>query len=190
MKLEGSKTEKNLMKAFLGESGARNRYTFYASKAKKEGYEQIAEIFLETANNESQHAKQFLKFLGNNAPFEVTGKFPIGIGSTLKNLEIGFEGEHEENTILYPEFSLIAYEEGFYDIGECFKLIVEIEKHHEARYRALYQNILNNEVFKKPNPVNWFCRKCGNILTEFEAPKECPVCHHPRAYFEMLCDNF
>ncbi len=189
-KLEGTQTQKNLMKAFLGESDARNRYTYYSSVAKKEGYVQISNIFLETADNESQHAKQFFKFIGNVAPFEVCAALPVGMGDTLANLQYGFEGEHEENTILYPGYAKVAYEEGFEDIGRCFEYVTTVEKHHEARYRTLYQNLLNNMVFSKLNVVNWICLKCGYIHTGEHAAHECPLCHHPQAYYQMLCDNY
>ncbi|MBE7705794.1 MAG: rubrerythrin family protein [Cyanobacteria bacterium SIG30] len=190
MNLANSETKNNLMKAFLGESSARNRYTFYANKARKEGFEQIADIFLETANNEYQHGKQFLKHLDGLEPFEITSSYPIGFKDTKFNLKLAFETEHDENTLLYPQYAKTALEEGFNEIAELFNYVTSVEKHHEERYKALYENLVNGKIFEKCHGVNWLCLKCGYIHFEKSAPKQCPLCHHPQGYFEMLCDNF
>lgn len=187
--LKGTKTEHNLMAAFAGESQARNRYTFYASAAQKEGYEQIAAIFLETADNERIHAKRFFKFLeGNNV--EITATYPTKIGTTLENLEAAAMGEHEEWELLYPEFAKVAEEEGFPEVAAAFKNIAKIEKHHEARYKALWENIKNEKVFQKEAEADWICRKCGHIHKGKNAPKLCPACLHSQAHFEILCENY
>jgi len=188
--LKGTKTEKNLMSAFAGESQARNRYTFFASVAKKEGYEQIAGIFLETADNEKEHAKRFFKLLGKVGDVEITGSFPTGIGTTIENLESAAKGEHEEWYDLYERFSKEAAEEGFAEISVVFKKVSEVEQHHEMRYRKLLENIENNTVFKKPEVVQWKCRNCGYVFTGKDAPEKCPACAHPKSYFELLADNF
>ncbi len=190
--LQGTKTQMNLIKAFAGESMARNRYTYYSKIAKEEGYEQIAAIFLETADNERVHAKRFFKFLGcENTPLKIDDAiYPIGISNTEKNLEYSIEGEHEENTILYPGFSKIAKEEGFDEIAKCFIEIVESEIGHEKRYIALLENIKEDKVFKKDKKVLWKCRKCGYLYSDTDAPKICPACLHPKAYFELYCQNY
>lgn len=189
MDIKGSLTEKNLMKALLGESLARNKYTYYSKVAKNEGYEQIAGIFIETAENEREHAKLFFSFL-DDSRIEFTHTLRAGIGNTLANLKNAFEGENEENTTLYPGFGAVAKDEGFMPIYDCFMNVTEVEKHHEARYRALYKNVAEGSVFKKENEMLWKCLNCGRIVKGYEAVEICPTCHHPRAYFEVLCDNF
>lgn len=190
--LEGTKTQNNLMKAFAGEAMARNRYTYYAKAAKEEGYEQIAAIFLETADNEKMHAKRFFRFLGkDNIPVELSDvAYPTGLSDTAANLEYSIEGEHEENTCLYPEFARIAREEGFDSIGACFEAVIQSEKAHEERYRTLRENLENNKIFKKDEPVLWKCRKCGYPYLGKEAPYACPACLHSRAYFEVYPKNY
>ena len=177
MELKGSKTEKNLMEAFSGESQARNKYTYYASVAKKEGYEQIAGIFLETAENEKEHAKLHYKYLN-------------GIGDTLANLNDAAAGENYEWTDMYAKFAKEAEEEGFKEIAATFKMIGEVEKHHEERYRALIKNLEEGKVFKKDGVVVWKCRNCGHIHVGTEAPEICPTCKHPKAYFELQAENY
>ena len=190
--LEGTQTEKNLMKAFAGESMARNRYSYFASVAKEEGYEQISAIFLETADNERMHAKRFFTFLGtDNIPIEISDVcYPIGLADTETNLENAILGEHEENTCLYPEFAKIAREEGFGAIANCFESVVESEKGHEKRYRKLLENLKTNKVFKKDKEVLWKCRKCGYGVSAKQAPHACPACLHSRAHFEIYCENY
>lgn len=188
--LKGTKTEQNLLKAFAGESQARNRYTFFAKQAKKEGLEQIAAMFEETALNEQEHAKRFFKFL-EGGMVEVTATFPAGvIGSTLDNLKAAADGENEEWTELYPEFAKIAEEEGFKEIAMAFKLIAKVEKHHEERYRKLYENLEAGKVFKRDNKVVWKCRNCGFLHEGMVAPKICPACQHPQSYFEINEENY
>ena len=177
MELKGSKTEKNLMEAFSGESQARNKYTYYASVAKKEGYEQIAGIFLETAENEKEHAKLHYKYLN-------------GIGDTLANLNDAAAGENYEWVDMYAKFAKEAEEEGFKEIAATFKMIGEVEKHHEERYRALIKNLEEGKVFKKDGVVVWKCRNCGHIHVGTEAPEICPTCKHPKAYFELQVENY
>lgn len=189
MNIKMSMTEKNLMKALLGESLARNKYTYFSKIAKKEGFEQIAAIFLETAGNEHEHAKLFYNFL-DNEKVEIVGAYNAGMGNTLYNLELAYSGENEENTILYPSFAQIAKEEGFIQVYDCFSHVVEVEKHHEKRYRALYKDVLEDKVFKFDKEINWKCRNCGYILHTNEVNQICPCCKHPRAYFEILCDNY
>ena len=176
--LKGSKTEQNLMTAFAGESQARNKYTFYASKAKKEGYEQIAALFLETANNEKEHAKIWFKLLHD------------GIGDTAANLLDAAEGENYEWTDMYATFAKEAKEEGFDRIAYLFEAVGKIEKEHEERYRALLKNVKEGEVFKKGSIVVWQCSNCGHIHVGLEAPQVCPVCEHPRAFFQVLAKNY
>lgn len=190
MNLKGSKTEKNLLTAFAGESQARNRYAFFASQAKKEGYEQISAIFSETADNEKEHAKREFKFLqGGEA--EITASFPAGIiGDTKANLKAAAEGEYYEWTDMYPTFAKIAKEEGFKEIGLAFEAIAQAEKAHESRYLALLKNIEEGKVFKKDKVVKWRCRNCGYIHEGPEAPKECPACAHPQNYYEVLGENY
>ncbi|MGD0951182.1 MAG: rubrerythrin [Methanotrichaceae archaeon] len=189
--LKGTKTEKNVLLSFAGESQARNRYTYFASQAKNEGYEQIAFIFLDTADNEKEHAKVFFKLLEGGEPLEITGAFPPGIiGDTKANLKAAAEGEMFENTKLYPGCAGIAWDEGFLEIASTFNLISSVEKGHENRYRALLKNVEDGTVFKKGGKVFWRCRNCGYIHEGTEAPEECPVCKHPRAYYELLGENY
>jgi rubrerythrin len=188
--IKGTQTELNLLKAFAGESQARNRYGFFASVAKKEGFEQISAIFDETAANEREHAKLFFKYL-EGGDTEITAAYPAGrIGTTAENLLAAADGELMEWGTLYPEFARIAAEEGFSDVAESFKQIGEVEAHHEKRYRQLLENVSGYKVFKKDGVVMWKCRNCGYIYEGAEAPAECPACKHPQAYFELLCDNF
>ncbi len=186
-KLKGTQTEKNLLTAFAGESQARNRYTYAASKAKKEGFIQISAIFEETANHEKEHAKRLFKFL-EGGEVEIKASFPAGIiGSTLENLEASAAGEHYENTKMYPDFAKIAREEGFGDIADIFEAIGKAEKYHETRYLGLAANIKAGKVFKKDAPVTWTCRNCGYQHAGDEAPEICPACAHPQAYYELSC---
>lgn len=190
MDLKGSKTAKNLMCAFAGESQARNRYTFYASKAKSEGYVQISAIFEETANHEKEHAKRLFKFMTGGKQ-EMTDSFPFGvIGATADNLNESAAGEHHEAFEMYPDFAKVAKEEGFDDIADCMLHIAEAEKYHERRYLALRENILNGTVFKKSQSITWRCRNCGYNHTGEEAPGLCPACAHPQAHFEVLVENY
>ncbi|MFQ6070911.1 MAG: rubrerythrin [Candidatus Aminicenantales bacterium] len=188
--IKGTQTEKNLLAAFAGESQARNRYTYFASQARKEGYEQISAIFLETADNEKEHAKRLFKFLeGGEA--EIKASFPAGvIGSTAENLKSAAEGENHEYTTMYPEFAEKAREEGFSAIADVMKAIAVAEKQHEKRYLALLENIKTGRVFKREKVVKWRCRNCGYIHEGTEAPEECPACAHPRAHFEILGENY
>jgi rubrerythrin len=189
MSIKGTKTEQNLIKAFAGESQARNRYTFFASKARKDGFEQIAAFFEETAAQEKEHAKLFFKFL-EGGMVEVTASFPAGIiGTTADNLLASAEGEHEEWNLLYPEFANIADKEGFTKIANAFRLVATVEKRHEERYRKLLQNIKNAEVFKRSNKMVWACRNCGYIHYGEKAPDICPCCDHPLAFFELMAEN-
>ena len=188
--LKGSQTEKNLLTAFAGESQARNRYTYFASKAKKEGYVQIANIFEETANQEKEHAKRFFKFL-EGGEVEITGAFPAGvIATTLENLKAAAAGEHYEHTEMYPEFAKIAREEGFDTIALVFEKVSVAEKQHEKRYRDLAANIEAGTVFKKDKKVTWRCLNCGYLHEGDEAPETCPACAHPQAHFELLGENW
>jgi rubrerythrin len=184
--LRGTQTEKNLLAAFAGESQARNRYTFFASKAKKEGYEHIAAIFLETADNEKEHAKRFFKFL-EGGEVEITASYPAGIiGTTKENLKASADGEQEEHTTLYPHFAEIAKQEGFSEIAIAFRTIALVEKHHEARYRKLLKQVEDGTVFKKEKVVRWKCRNCGYIHEGKTPPVKCPACEHPESYFEVV----
>ncbi|MDD3665467.1 MAG: rubrerythrin family protein [Bacteroidales bacterium] len=188
--LKGTRTEQNLLKSFAGESQARNRYTFFAKKAREEGYEQIAALFEETARQEETHAKQFFKFL-EGGMVEITASYPAGmIGNTAENLLAAAEGENEEWSDLYPEFARIAEEEGFKQIAVKFKAIAKVEAEHEKRYRKLLANIENGEVFKKKKKVRWVCRKCGFVHESENAPQKCPACDHPQAYFEEMAENY
>ncbi|MEO0077722.1 MAG: rubrerythrin [candidate division WOR-3 bacterium] len=189
-RLKGSRTEKNLMTAFAGESQARNRYTYFAGQARKDGFMQIAHIFEETADQEKEHAKRFFKFLeGGEA--EVSHRFPAGvIGKTLDNLRAAAAGEHFEWTEMYPEYARIADEEGFADVAETFRSVSVAEKQHEKRYRELAANIEAGRVFKREKPVVWRCRNCGYLHEGTEAPEVCPSCLHPRAHFELLGENW
>lgn len=188
--LKGTNTEKNLLAAFAGESQARNRYTYFASAAKKEGYEQISRYFLETAENEKEHAKIFFKFLeGGDA--EITAKYPAGIiKDTKSNLLAAAAGENAEWTSIYQDFAKAARDEGFPEVTQAFEQISKVEKFHEARYRALISNLANAEVFKKKTTVKWHCINCGYVFEGSEAPKECPACKHPQAYYEVLAENY
>lgn len=188
-KLQGTKTEQCLINAFAGESQARNRYTYFASIAKKEGLEQIAAIFLETAENEKEHAKLFYKHLGSGTA-TVNATYGFQLSTTVENLKHAAAGEHEEWTDLYLNSAKTAEEEGFLDVANTFRQVLEAEKHHESRYLALVKNIENNLVFKKLSEVHWKCRNCGRVMIGVEAPHICPTCLHPQAYFELLCDNF
>ncbi len=188
--VKGTQTEKNLLASFAGESQARNRYTYFASAAKKEGYEQIAAIFLATAENEKEHAKRFFKFL-EGGDVEITAAYPAGvIGNTAENLKAAAEGEKEEWTELYPGAAKIAREEGFDDIAEAFEKIALVEKEHEARYKKLLANVENGTVFKKSQTVKWKCRNCGYVHEGDEALEKCPACLHPQAHFEVLAENY
>ena len=190
MKLKGSKTEKSLLASFAGESQARNRYTYFASVAKKAGYEQIAAIFLETADNEKEHAKRFFKLL-EGGEVEITASYPAGvIGDTAQNLEASAGGEHLEWTKLYKEAEETARKEGFEEIAGQFKEIAEVEEEHEKRYRKLLKNIKDDTVFKKDKAVKWKCINCGYVHEGKEAPDKCPACAHPQAYHELLCENY
>jgi rubrerythrin len=188
--IKGTQTELCLLKAFAGESQARNRYTYFASVAKKEGYEQISALFLETADNEKEHAKVFFKYL-EGGDTEITAMYPAGkIGTTAENLLAAAEGELAEWGTIYPEFAEIAESEGFADVAASFREIAQVEAHHESRYRALLENVNGFKVFKKDGVVFWKCRNCGYVYEGASAPVECPACHHPQAYFELLADNF
>ena len=188
--IKGTKTEKNLLKAFAGESQAKNRYTFFAKQAQKEGFEQIAAFFAETALNEEQHAKIFFSFL-EGGPVEITATYPAGIiGTTAQNLKAAADGEHEEWELLYPEFAKIATEEGFAKVATAFKMISTVEAHHEKRYRKLLTNMEKNQIFEKEEKVYCICRKCGYIHYGAKALQNCPACQHPTAYFELLNENY
>jgi rubrerythrin len=190
MGLKGTKTEKNLLAAFAGESQARNRYTYFASAAKKEGYEQIAALFLETADNEKEHAKRFFKFLEGGMS-EFTASFPAGrIGTIAENLRSAAEGENEEWTKLYPGSAKIADEEGFREVAEAFRQIAKVEVRHEKRYRKLLENVEKGKVFKKDVSSTWKCRNCGYYHEGAEAPDLCPACQHPKTYFEVAAENY
>jgi rubrerythrin len=190
MELKGSQTEKNLLAAFAGESQARNRYTYFASQAIKEGYIQIAAIFEETANQEKEHAKREFKFL-KGGEVEITASFPAGvIGSTVENLKEAAAGEHYETTEMYPEFAAVAVKEGFDEIAKAFRGIAVAEKRHEERYLALAKNIADGTVFKREKPVRWVCRNCGYVHEGPEAPDACPACAHPRSYYELEAANY
>jgi rubrerythrin len=189
-KLKGSKTEQNLMSAFAGESQARNRYTYFASQARKDGFVQIAEIFAETADQEKEHAERFFKFLEGGL-VEVSGAFPAGvIGSTVENLKAAAAGERFEWGTLYPGFAEVAREEGFKAVAAVFDLISVAEKQHEKRYLGLAANVEGGTVFKKDKPVVWRCRNCGYIHEGAEAPANCPACAHPQAHYEVLAENW
>lgn len=190
MGIKGTRTELNLLKAFAGESQARNRYTFFASEARKSGYEQIAAIFEETAANEKEHAEVFFKYL-EGGPAEITASYPAGkIGTTAENLLAAAEGEKEEWGVLYPDFAAVAEEEGFADVAESFREIAEVEEQHEIRYRKLLANVESGQVFKRPDTVKWHCRNCGYVHEGPEAPEVCPACKHPRAYYELFVEAY
>ncbi len=188
--LKGSKTEQNLLKAFAGESQARMKYDYFAKQAKKEGLEQIAAIFDETALNEREHAKRFFKFL-EGGQVEITATFPAGIiGTTLENLKAAAEGENEEWTELYPMFARIADEEGYFEVAAAFKLIAKVEKAHEERYNTLYTNLEEGKVFERDGKVVWKCRNCGYLHEGTKPPLNCPACLHPQSYFEIKDSNY
>lgn len=188
--VKGTRTEKNLLAAFAGEAQARNRYTYFASVARKEGFEQIANIFIETAENEKEHAKVFFKYL-EGGDVEITASYPAGtIKDTKANLEQAASGENMEWTVLYADFAKIAKDEGFSDIARSFDQISKVEKFHEARYRKLINNIVNSEVFKKMTSAKWHCINCGYVFEGNEAPKECPACKHPQSFYEALAENY
>ncbi|HUT24788.1 MAG TPA: rubrerythrin family protein [Sumerlaeia bacterium] len=190
MRIQGTRTEKNLLTAFAGESQARNRYTYAAGAARKEGFIQIADAFEETANQEKEHAKRFFTFLEGGA-VEIQGAFPAGtIGSTAENLKAAADGEKEEWGSMYPGFAKTAREEGLPAIATVFESIAVAERQHEKRYRALLANVENGTVFKKAKPVVWRCRNCGYVHEGAEAPQTCPACAHPQAYFETLSENY
>jgi len=188
--IKGTETEKNLLKAFAGESQARNRYTYFAGAARKAGYEQIAAIFTETAEDEKEHAKIFFKHL-EGGEVEITASYPAGtIGDTKANLEAAAAGEKMEWSDLYAGFEKTARAEGFPEVVASFKEVAEVEEYHEKRYRKLAANIETGQVFKRPAPVKWHCTNCGYVHEGLEAPALCPACKHPRAYFEILAENF
>jgi rubrerythrin len=188
--IKGTKTEKNLLASFAGESQARNRYTYFASVAKKAGFEQIAAIFLETAENEKEHAKRFFKFL-EGGDLEITAAYPAGIiDDTGANLEAAAAGENLEWTKLYKDAETTAREEGFDEVADVFREIAEVAEQHEIRYRKLIKNIRDGKVFKKDEAVKWKCRNCGYVHEGKEAPEECPACAHPQAHYELLCENY
>ena len=188
--VKGTKTEKNLLKAFAGESQARNRYTYYANTARKDGFEQIANVFTETAENEKEHAKVFFSCL-EGGDVEILASYPAGaIKNTKVNLEAAADGEKFEWTKLYADFAWIAKEEGFSEIARSFEQIAKVERFHESRYRKLVANVASGEVFKKKSPAKWHCTNCGYVLEGTGAPKECPACKHPQAFYEVLAENF
>ncbi|MFA4984517.1 MAG: ferritin family protein [Candidatus Omnitrophota bacterium] len=188
--IRGTRTEKNLLAAFAGESQARNRYTYFASIAKKEGFQQISDIFIETAENEKEHAKVFFKFL-EGGDVEITASYPAGqLQDTKANLEAAAAGENLEWTAIYSDFSKTAKDEGFPEIARAFEQVSKVEKFHEARYRKLISNIAAGEVFKKKAPVKWHCINCGYVIESAEAPRECPACKHPQSFYEVLAENY
>jgi len=190
MNLKGTQTEKNLLAAFAGESQARNRYTYFASQARKEGYEQMAAIFTETAEQEKEHAKREFKFL-KGGEVEIAAAFPAGvIGNTLENLKAAAAGEHYEHTEMYPSFAETADKEGFAEIAEVFRKIAVAEKRHEERYIVLAKNITDGLVFKREKPVRWVCRNCGYVQEGPEAPELCPACAHPQSHYELEAVNY
>ncbi len=189
MQLKGSQTEKNLLIAFAGESQARNRYTYYAGKARKAGYEMIAAIFLETAENEKEHAKVFFTHLGEGEA-EIVAGYPFHLGDTLSNLKAAASGENFEWTTLYQNFAAVAEQEGFMEIAISFREIAKVEKFHEARYQALVAHLENNTAFHRDAPIKWHCRNCGYVVSGKNAPETCPSCKHPRAYYEPLAENY
>jgi rubrerythrin len=188
--IKGTQTEKNVLASFAGESQARNRYTYFASVAKKAGYEQIAAMFLETAENEKEHAKLFFKMLEGGG-VEITAMYPAGvIGDTAANLKAAAEGEHEEWTMLYQNGAQVAEQEGLPEVAVLFKNIAKVEEQHEKRYRKLLQNVTEGKVFKKDAPVKWMCRNCGFVHEGKDAVQKCPACQHPQAFFEVKAENY
>lgn len=191
--LKGTDTAENLMRGFAGESQARNRYTYYASVAKKEGYIQISNIFTETAGNELAHAKVFFKFLNeqlNGDSVEINAGYPVGLGDTKANLLSGVNGETEEWTEVYPSFGNVAEKEGFPEIALAFRKVAEIEKHHAERFKLLLTSLENNTIYHRDSPVKWICSNCGYIYEGTDAPKICPVCKHPQGYYEVLTEKY
>lgn len=193
--LKGTKTAENLMKAFAGECQARTKYTYYSSQAKKDGYVQISNIFMETAENEKEHAKKFLKYLLEDtnlhgSAININASYPVGLSDTKANLGYAANGENEEWNELYPAFADVAEEEGFADIASTFRIIAKVEKEHEERYRKLLSNIENNTVFSREETTLWKCGNCGYIHEDLSAPKICPACTHPQSYFEAVCKNY
>ncbi|WP_161822798.1 rubrerythrin [Sporotomaculum syntrophicum] len=190
LSIKGTRTEKNLLAAFAGESQARNRYTYFASVAKKEGYEQISAAYLETADQEKEHAKRLFKFL-EGGDLEITASFPAGIiGTTAENLQASAAGENHEHTEMYPEFAQIADEEGFPELAKIFRAIAAAEVGHEQRFLAFLENIQKGQVFKRAEKVVWRCRNCGYMHEGTEAPEVCPACDHPQAHYELWCQNY
>ncbi len=190
MSIKGTETEKNILKAFAGESQARNRYTYFASAAKKEGFIQVSNVFIETANQEKEHAKRLFKLL-EGGTVEITDSFPAGVVSTTaENLKGSAGGENHEHTEMYPNFAEIATKEGFNKIAAIFRSIAVAEKQHEKRFLGLLQNIESNKVFKKDESVVWFCQNCGYVHTGKEAPAKCPACDHPQPHFMLVCENW
>ena len=188
--IKGTRTERNLLASFAGESQARNRYTFFASKAKKEGYEQISAVFTETADNEKEHAEVFFKLLeGGNV--EITASYPAGvIGNTAENLLAAAEGEKMEWGTLYPDFAQVAEEEGFPEVARTYREIAKVESYHEGRFRKLLENVQTGRVFKREKVVKWKCRNCGYVYEGTEPPEVCPACKHPKAYYELWVENY
>lgn len=190
MDLKGSQTEKNLLAAFAGESQARTRYTFFASQARKESYEQISAIFQGTSDNEKEHAQLFFNHL-KGGMVEITASYPAGtIGKTAQNLMAAADGEKLEWGTLYPNFGEAAEKEGFPEVAKTFRMVAKVESYHERRYRKLLANVEQGKVFKKDAPIKWKCRNCGYVFEGSEAPEKCPVCNHPRSYFEVWCENY
>ena len=190
MELKGSKTEKNLLAAFAGESQARNRYTFFASAARKEGYEQISAFFQETADNEKEHAQLFFNYLKGGV-VEIQATYPAGITiTTAQNLLAAAEGEKLEWGTLYPNFADVALKEGFKDIANTFRMVAKVESYHERRYRKLYANVEEGHVFDRDSPTKWKCRNCGYVFEGKSAPEKCPVCQHPKSYYELWSENY
>jgi rubrerythrin len=190
MEFKGSETEKHLLAAFAGESQARNRYTFFASAARKEGYEQIAAVFQETADNEKEHAELFFKHL-KGGMVEITAAYPAGeIASTAENLKAAAEGEKMELGTLYPNAAEVADKEGFSEVARTFRAVAKVEAYHERRYLKLLENVKQGKVFKKDKPIKWKCRNCGYVFEGTEVPDKCPVCSHARSYFEVWCENY
>lgn len=188
--IKGTKTEKHLLASFAGESQARSRYTFFASVAKKEGFEHIAAVFMETAEQEKEHAKRFFKFL-EGGMVEITATYPAGIiGTTAENLLAAAEGENEEHTVLYPEAARVAEEEGFPEIAMAFRQIAKVEAEHEQRYRTLLERVKTNTVFEREEAILWQCRNCGYVVNSKKAPAKCPACVHPQAFFEPMKQNY
>lgn len=187
--LRGTKTEQNLINAFAGESQARNRYTFFAKQAKEEGYEQIWEIFCMTADNEKEHAEKFYEYIGDTRG-HVDSEYPFELGTTEENLKSAIEGENEEAEILYAEAEVTARAEGFDEIADTFHNVIKAEQHHRDRYAKLLENVINKTVFQKSEETDWMCRKCGFVCHAKCAPKKCPSCGHPQAYFQVLCENY